>query len=217
MLRNQIMSGTLEPGMPLPPLSELTEKMGVARMTIRQAMNALEDEGLIERFPGRGTFVKQVDLPKRQTLNMRAELSQLHSMVAQLEVAVLESASESETTDATDHHFYSMRRVHALNGKPFCRVDLTLSKQVHEKAPERFASEIVVSVLEDIGVTVESARQRVRISYADFDTASELEIKLNSPVFHVFREFFDPNGDLIYSADLIYPGDMLEFDIDFTV
>ena len=38
-----------------------------------------------------------------------------------------------------------------------------------------------------------------------------------SRVFQVFREFFDSDDKLIYSATLVYPGDMLEFDIEFTV
>ena len=81
--------GALQPGSKLPPLSVLTDQFGVARMTIRQAMDALEDEGLIERYAGRGTFVRQVDIPAKHTLNMKAQLSQLQAMVSQLEVAVV--------------------------------------------------------------------------------------------------------------------------------
>ena len=56
LLRRQILSGTIQAGEKLPALSALTEKFGVARMTVRQAMDALEDEGLIERHAGKGTF-----------------------------------------------------------------------------------------------------------------------------------------------------------------
>lgn len=215
MLRHQIMSGVLQPGTPLPPLSELTGKFGVARMTIRHAMNSLEEEGLIERHAGRGTFVKQVELPIRQTLNMNAELGQLHSMVAQLEVSVLVGDTFEEQLDGV--HYQCMKRVHALSGKPFCKVDLRLDSSIYALAQDRFKTEIVIGVLDDIGIKVASAHQRVRISYADFETAQALEIKLNSPVFHVFREFFDSSTKLIYSADLIYPGDRLELDIEFSV
>ncbi|MEM9263152.1 MAG: GntR family transcriptional regulator, partial [Pseudomonadota bacterium] len=49
VLRHQIMSGELPSGTKLPALRELTEQLGVARMTVVQAMNTLEDEGLIEK------------------------------------------------------------------------------------------------------------------------------------------------------------------------
>ncbi len=46
-----------EPGAPAPSERELVTRFGVARMTVRQAMDALVSEGLLERMPGKGTFV----------------------------------------------------------------------------------------------------------------------------------------------------------------
>lgn len=218
VLRHQILSGELAPGAKVPALRSLTAQLGVARMTVMQAMNTLVEEGLIERFAGRGTFVRQVELPNRETLYMQAELSQLHSMVSQLEVAVVDSditTVSSDNTKGTD--YCQMKRIHAKEGKPFCFVDIRLDKSVFDKAPSRFQNEIVVSVLKDLGVAVASARQKVTISYADFELAQSLDITVNSAVFRVFREFFNEQDQLIYSATLLYPGDLLELEIDFNV
>src|SRR3954453_5934083 len=46
-----------EPGSPAPCERALLQYFGVARMTVRQALDALVSEGLLERVPGRGTFV----------------------------------------------------------------------------------------------------------------------------------------------------------------
>src|SRR3954454_20402391 len=48
-----------EPGTPAPSERELVQLFGVARMTVRQALDALVAEGLLERIPGRGTFVAE--------------------------------------------------------------------------------------------------------------------------------------------------------------
>ena len=45
------------PETPIPSERDLATHHGVARMTVRQAMDALVTEGLLERIPGRGTFV----------------------------------------------------------------------------------------------------------------------------------------------------------------
>ncbi|WP_344007060.1 GntR family transcriptional regulator [Nocardioides lentus] len=46
-------------GAPMPSERELVARFGVARMTVRQALDALVAEGLLDRVPGRGTFVAE--------------------------------------------------------------------------------------------------------------------------------------------------------------
>ena len=217
MLRQQILSGAFVSGTRLPSINELTEQFGVARMTVKQAMDALVEENLIERYPGRGTFVKQIDLPARQTLHMKAELSQLHAMVEQLEVSVVVGEPNGETRNHNGIDYHSMQRIHSMNGEPFCCVDLLLDCAVYRRAPKRFAEEIVITVLKELDIAIESARQRVTISYADINTARALNVSLNSPVFQIYREFFGVEGALVYSANLTYPGDRLALDIEFAV
>jgi GntR family transcriptional regulator len=49
----------LAPGDPLPSDAELCEEFGVSRMTARNAMAQLVQSGIVQRIPGRGTFVAQ--------------------------------------------------------------------------------------------------------------------------------------------------------------
>jgi len=57
-LRQEIDSGALAVGQQLPPERELAERHGLARNTLRRVLQVLEDEGLLERHVGRGTFVR---------------------------------------------------------------------------------------------------------------------------------------------------------------
>lgn len=56
-LRTQITNGTFAPSAALPSEADLTALLNVSRPTVRQALRVLMEEGLIERVPGRGTFV----------------------------------------------------------------------------------------------------------------------------------------------------------------
>src|SRR5258705_13794378 len=57
LLREKILSGTFAAGGRLPTESGLIQQYGVSRITVRQALTSLADEGVIERRQGRGTFV----------------------------------------------------------------------------------------------------------------------------------------------------------------
>jgi GntR family transcriptional regulator, arabinose operon transcriptional repressor len=57
-LINEMITGRLKPGQALPSLQELVKSLGIARMTVCQAMASLESDGLIRRVQGKGTFVE---------------------------------------------------------------------------------------------------------------------------------------------------------------
>ena len=57
VLRQQILDGDFAPGEQLPPQQELADGFGVTLMTLRQAVSALESDGLVWAARGKGTFV----------------------------------------------------------------------------------------------------------------------------------------------------------------
>ena len=71
-IKSQIMHGELVSGNKLPNEKELSEKFGVSRTVVREAMKALAQEGLIEVLAGRGTYVvyQTLDAVKRSLGNL---------------------------------------------------------------------------------------------------------------------------------------------------
>lgn len=58
-IKNQINEGKLKPGDQLDTEVQLAEQFNVSRLTINKAISRLAFDGLIERIPGKGSFVKQ--------------------------------------------------------------------------------------------------------------------------------------------------------------
>jgi GntR family transcriptional repressor for pyruvate dehydrogenase complex len=56
-VEDSIVKGSLRPGDQLPPERELAEQFGVSRTAVREAVKALREKGLVEAYPGRGTFI----------------------------------------------------------------------------------------------------------------------------------------------------------------
>lgn len=58
-LKEQILSGKLNPGQQLPSEAQLTQRFHVSRVVVRQALQILDEQGLITRVRGKGTYVSQ--------------------------------------------------------------------------------------------------------------------------------------------------------------
>lgn len=59
-IRQKILDGVYQYGGRIPSEADLCRSSGLALLTVRQALGVLVEEGLLERFPGRGTYVKEL-------------------------------------------------------------------------------------------------------------------------------------------------------------
>ena len=66
-VRHLVLSGEWSPGNRLPSEAELQRQLKISRSTIRQALSNAEVQGLIERVPGRGTFVARSPVGERDS------------------------------------------------------------------------------------------------------------------------------------------------------
>ncbi|MDE3076981.1 MAG: GntR family transcriptional regulator [Chloroflexota bacterium] len=62
-LKGRIAAGAIVAGSKLPPHTELATEFGVSPVTMRQVLARLEEEGLVSREQGRGTFVHAPAMP----------------------------------------------------------------------------------------------------------------------------------------------------------
>lgn len=62
-VRKRVVDGTWPAGYRLPAERDLVKQFGIARNTLRKVMDQLENEGVITRHVGRGTFIADVPAP----------------------------------------------------------------------------------------------------------------------------------------------------------
>ncbi len=86
-IEESILAGKLKPGDQLPPERELAEQFGVSRTAVREASKALREKGLVEAYPGRGTFITNVTSQAvRDSLERLARLGQVDASAHLVEV-----------------------------------------------------------------------------------------------------------------------------------
>ncbi len=219
ILRGRIERGQWLPGERLPSLDRLIADFGLARVTVRQAIDLLAREGLVSPQQGRGTFVTARP-PRPRALTMQTSLRELADVYRHdkpkltliEESKALPLLADEEGMPAPAYHF--ARRVHSRDGVAYCVISIFLDDRVYRLAPGRFRRETVIPVLLDLAVDIAQAHQSVTIAAADSEVAAHLGISVNSPVALVRRLCLAPDRTVVYVGEVTYRGDYVRFEMD---
>jgi GntR family transcriptional regulator len=220
LFRRRIEQGTWKLGQQIPTVDDLAAECGVARATIRQALGQLEQEGLIERYRAKGTFVRKgpespiwcaVETDWNGLLRSRegAEIEILG------EPAGIPGSNLPDTIGEPAPTYRHIRRRPWRAGRPCLLADVYLDERLAPLVtPEDLRSKTALRLVAGLeGVKIVDARQTLTIGTADVETAAALQVPLNAPVALVHRAAVDAHGVLVLVADGIYRGDTVRIDI----
>ena len=220
LVRQRVAKGHWPPGSMLPSIEHLMQEFDVARVTVRQAIALLADEGLLSPQRGRGTFVTGKPGARRQ-LRVETTLDDLVAMYsgdrpdhATLAEAVADPVLSDKDGIKAPKYYY-LRRVHSRNGERYCVISIYIDHRVFRRAPARFRRELALPVLTSLpGLKIAGARQTLTISTADVETSRLLGIPVNAPVGEVRRVMCGPDRTVIYLAEVTYRGDYIHLEMD---
>ena len=221
LMRQRISRGLWSEGQKLPSLEALVEEFGVARVTVRQAVDLLSRDGLVSPQQGRGTFVTARPV-SNQWLKVQTSLTELAKVYSDTKPEIVntdESIARAPLRDedglAAEQYVY-MRRVHSREGQPYCVINIYLDERIFRKHPKRFRNETVIPLLAAMPKTIgiANARQVLTIGTADMEVARLLHVPVNAPVADVRRVFTDARGRVIYLGEVTYRGDFIHLEMD---
>jgi len=221
LLRRRIEDGHWGVGAKISTIEELQAEFGVARVTVRQAIELLEKEGLVSRQQGRGTFVAAT-LEDPRWLTLDASWSSLigtikHNIPKFLPIATPLRAPRlgPEEGRAADEYVF-LRSVQFRGNRAYSLVSVQLAKEIFERDSDAFRRHAALPIVAAMkGVAIASARQTLIIGSADPETARLLKVPLNSPTAEAHCVVIDRNGVAIYVADIVYRGDCIKLETKF--
>lgn len=220
LMRRRLETGMWAPGQQLPTLTTLAAELGVANVTVRQAVAILEHEGLLRRQQGRGTFVTEHPAA-RTTFAVGLDWPSLLDMVTKSTPRLIRSAEAVQPPPAAPDDgtlapaYRFLKRVNSVDSVPCLVADAYVDARVFARAPERFEAETLITVLGSLpGVGIARCRQVLTIGQADLETAHLLGIPVSAPLGEVRRIITDPDGVIIYYNTVAYRGDLVRFEID---
>lgn len=220
VMRQRIDSQQWLPGQKISTLVELEREFQVARVTVRQAVDILCEEGLLHCRQGRGTFVSDKP-PDRHWLKLATEWD---VMIASIKDNVprrirvdnpppFPELGENEGTAASAYKF--LRSVQYKENAPYGVANVHLARAIFDRDPEAFLEHPALSVLAGFDdLDIRHAHQTVVIGAADPQTADYLKIALGAPMAQCRCVVIDADGIAIYVADLTYRSDVIKLHID---
>ena len=219
-IRRRIEDGHWKANDKIATLVELEKEFQVARVTVRQAIELLQNQGLVRRIQGKGTFVDGRVTDKRWLkldLRWKKLVETIGSNVPQiikLEIDGSPPVIADEEGRLADNYVY-IESAQSRGRQIFAYARVHVARQLYELAPERFASEPSISVLASMdNLDVGSARQSFIIGHADTKIAQQLKVALGFPTAEARIVVNSKDGETIYVGEIIYRGDCVRIDID---
>ena len=217
-LRRRIEEGHWPPGAKISTLEELQGEFEVARVTVRQAIELLEKEGLVRRRQGKGTFVAE-GIEDRRWLALDTSWSSLIDKLKDVVPKFIPAEAPPPTPRLADGEgrlakaYVFLRSVQLRGNSTYSVVSLHLAKEIYDRAPEEFRRHAALPLVASMkGVEIASAHQTLVIASADPETARLLRLPLNAPTAEAHCVVINRQGIVIYVADIIYRGDCIRLE-----
>jgi len=215
---------TLEPDEPLPSDAQLCEEFDVSRMTARNAVQRLVQDGLVYRVPGRGTFVASANA-HRQAGNLLSFTQEMHrqgrtptSLLVERAVVMPSEREQARLGLATDARVVRVRRVRLADGEP---IALETAVFVDDCASAILAADLehesLHSTLRNAGRVPTRGRGMLGVEAATVEDAELLGVREGDPLLVERRLIVDRHGDPLELTESRYAGGRYWLDVDFVV
>jgi GntR family transcriptional regulator len=214
-LMKMIESGQLRVGDPLPSEEELSRIHGVSRMTSRQALQALKNQGFASRHKGKGSFVLQPKVEKDIThlSGFTAEMSALglkaSSKVLDSRIVPAPAEIASRLQIEVGAAAFQLNRLRFADSLPVAIEELWLpAAQFAGIEKLDFAkSSLYQTLRERYGIRVGSADEILEARSASKQEAALLDVAPRSSLLVISRTLVSVEGRPIETARSIYRGD----------
>lgn len=224
-LAELIYSGELSPNAKLPSERELSQELGVSRMTVRRAITELVNEGLLVRYHGSGTYVAEPKLvyDARELIDHAASIRKrgLTYSSQLLEFSQVPASKRLAGVLSVDigHPLYRIVKLHLANRQPVvverAYIPLWCCPDLEEFDMERVS--IYDLFLERYGMHLCRIAQTVEAVVALEMVAEQLRVAAGTPLLLITREVFAQDSRPVQHSRDFVRGDFVRIHSEFEI
>jgi GntR family transcriptional regulator len=218
-LLDQIESGELPPGSRLPSERELSARLGVNRMTLRQALDVVSRQGLLDRRQGDGTYISEPKIERDAnrlvpfTKGMRRQGYTTGAQVIMLEQRLASISVAAHLKLPVSTPVYYGHRLRCLNQIPVMleKFALPVSRFPNLETQDLNHRSLYEVMEVEYGIVINRARQSLEAVPATAYEAEWLAVEPGAPLMLEERVGLDATSQPVEYAKDLYRGDRFRF------
>lgn len=217
-LRDAISRGSFADQSFLPSELELSEQLGVSRITAKRSLDELAAAGLVIREQGRGTRVN----PAHGRILVRGGIASLvqslhangrHS-VKLIDFGYVRVPTGVGAILGISEGALVQRAIRVWNGPngPFSHLTTFVPERIGRSWTRMdLQKRPMISLLESSGMRVGKSQEQITATAADRPTASRLRVRPGTPLLMIVRTVFDSRGAAVEHIVALYPPDRYQY------
>lgn len=214
------MLDALDVGDALPSERRLADELGVSRPTLRQAIDGLVAEGLLDRRHGSGTYVAEPRIAVSLTMTSFTEDMIRRGMkpggrVLSFRIETAGARIGRRLALSPSEEVFTIRRLRLADGTTMAIETLYLPRSLmpglrrHDLEGRSF-----YDLLRGNGVAIASGTETIEPTVTTAEEAAELDVPVHTPAFLFERITKDENGRPLEYVRSVYRGDRYRLELD---
>lgn len=219
-IKGRIEKGELQEGEMIPSEREYAETYGISRMTVRQAITNLVNDGYLTRRKGKGTFVANQKIEQRLGLtsfteDMKARGLKPSTKLIDFQISEARGKIAAGLGIHPGDEIYEIQRVRLADNIPMALETTYLAADLVKGLNQRIVQgSLYQFVEEELGLNIDYATQELEASVARETESEVLRIAKGTPVLLIRRYTYLKDGRPLELVQSIYRGDRYKFIID---
>ncbi|HFI0151373.1 TPA: GntR family transcriptional regulator [Streptococcus suis] len=216
-IKEQIDNGIWKIGQRLPSERDLADEYGVSRMTLRQGITLLVEEGVLQRKVGSGTYVASTRVQEK--MRGTTSFTELMQLQGKVPTSKLLSYNKTKPTEkeveqlglARGEHIIRMERVRYADNVPVVYEIASIPERLIKNVPTEDVANHFFKTLVDNGYRIGTSKQTIFARLADEKVAQYLQIAKNQAILALRQVSYLEDGQAFEYVNSQYVGERFEF------
>jgi GntR family transcriptional regulator len=222
VIKKWIINNEIGMGEKIPSENELASSFHVSRLTVRQALSQLIQEGFLISRRGDGTYVTDnAKLLDSYSLEFSGFMDDLFYQITRSRTKSVEikrktlskPIREKLELPPKEKEIIQIKRVRFIDNKSFAHTVNYLPLEIGEKFTKKdLMKKPLLQIMEqDLGILFTEAFQTIEASFADQDLAKMLDVPPGSPILFVERIMYTKRRKPVELVQTSYRGDLYKY------